>query len=415
MERKISQNQILIKICCVIASFILWLYMFNVENPIRERKIVVPVNIVNKYVLSQSKLVEVDDKNLEIQIVIKGNASDIFSIKAEDFKLQCDLGSYVMKKGENKVPVQIKKSPSNITVVNNENLWLPIKLDTLVKRTLPIKVSIDGETSSGLRAVNPVLKTKEADVYGASSAVYSVNRIIGRYNVKNISKNTTINIDLEAEDSSGNIIKNVDIKPKYVQVSISLKNVKSVPINIKTTGNAQGGAFKSMVSSPDKIDIAGDYSIISSINSLDTEPVDLSKVSSNSSINAKLVIPHNIYLLNSNGYVTLNIKIANGDDGNKTSQKTFNPKIQIRNLNNNYTAETQNSSAAIVVSGKSNIINSLNEGNIQCFVNLDSISEGENNVSVNVNLPEGVSLVSKNPQSVKIKVSKKQSEVTNGN
>lgn len=414
MERKISQNQILIKICCVIASFILWLYVFNVENPVRQRKIVVPVNIVNKEALSQSKLVEIDDKNLEIPIEIKGNASDIFSIKAEDFKLECDLGSYVMKKGENKVPVEVKKSPGNVTIVNNENLWLSIKLDTLAKKNLPIKVLIDGQTKNGLRAVNSVLKTKNADIYGAASSVYSVNRIIASYNIRNISRDTSVSVALQAEDSYGNIVKDVYIKPQYVEVNISLKNVKSVPVNIKTTGNIQGGAaIKSIFASPGKIDIAGDYRIISNINSLDTEPVDLSKISSSGGINAKLIVPDKVYLLNNSGYVTLNINLINDD--NKISQRTINSKIQTKNLDGNYTAEVENSSISIIVSGKSNIINNLNENDVQCFVDLSSISQGENNVSVNVNLPDGVSLVSKNPQNVKVKINKKTSEVSNVN
>ncbi|WP_406541894.1 hypothetical protein [Clostridium ljungdahlii] len=100
MERKNKRNQILVKICCVIASFILWLYIFNIEDPMRERKIVVPVTIVNKDALAQSKLVQIDNQSASISLLIKGNASNVYSVKPSDFKLQSDLNAYVMKKGK---------------------------------------------------------------------------------------------------------------------------------------------------------------------------------------------------------------------------------------------------------------------------------------------------------------------------
>lgn len=416
METKISQNQILIKVCCIITSFILWLYIFNVENPIRQRRIVVPVKIVNKTALAQSNLVQVEDKNYEISLDVKGNASDVFSIKSQDFELECDLSSYVMKKGENNIPIKVKKSPDNISIVNNGNLWITIELDNIIKKTLPVKLVIDGETKSGLHAVNPVMNVKKAEVSGPSNVIYNINNVVARYNIKSITKSINVKVALEAEDSSGAIVKNVTINPKYVNINIPVGNIKSVPVEIKTVGQMQDNfTLRSIVSSPDKVDISGNHDVISSIEGLNTEALDLSRISGNGSVDVKLIVPDGVDLINSNGYVTLKMEVSKSKNSNKILEKSFSPKIGIENLNNNYTAELVNSVSSIVVSGNDSALNNLDENDIRCFVDLSSMSEGEKNVPLNVILPEGVTLISKNPQNVRIVISKKTSEVENAN
>ncbi|MBV4431433.1 hypothetical protein KM803_08790 [Clostridium tyrobutyricum] len=423
METKISENQILIKVCCVIASFVLWLYIFNVENPVRQRKIVVPVKIVNKDVLAQSNFVQIDDKNSSVVLEIRGNASDVFSVKADDFKIECDLKSYVMKKGDNNIPAKVVKSPSDVSIANNQNLWISIKLDRLVKRMLPIKLLINGETKSGLFVSNPTVQIKQAQVSGASNYVYYADRITARYDIKNISKDTTVNVALQAEDSNGNVIKNVNITPKTVKVNIPVKNTKNVPVSIKTTGKPLGQTnIESILSSPDKVDISGDAGVISDIGSLDTEPIDLSNISSNTTVNAKLIIPDKVKLVNSNGYINVNININDSkntsDDktvNQQNSEKTFNSQIKANNLNGNYIADIENNNATIVVYGNSEIINNLTKDDINCFVNLKSAVEGQKDAELNVNLPKGVTLVSKTPQTVKVTVRKKVSGDENVN
>ena len=111
MERKSKKEQFIIKACCAIAAFILWLYIYNVENPIKERNITVSVKVVNQDLLANSKLAPVIDSDLTLKINIKGNVSDIYSIEPGKIELQADLNALALKKGENKIPVTVKNCP----------------------------------------------------------------------------------------------------------------------------------------------------------------------------------------------------------------------------------------------------------------------------------------------------------------
>ena len=52
MLKKIEGKNFLVKFICLLLSFSLWLYIINVENPVRELKLNnVPVQVVNSEVL----------------------------------------------------------------------------------------------------------------------------------------------------------------------------------------------------------------------------------------------------------------------------------------------------------------------------------------------------------------------------
>lgn len=414
MERKIKKNQILIKICCVIAAFILWLYIFNIENPIIERKIAVPVTIVNNSILTQSKFVQVGQKEYSVSLLIRGNASDLYSVKASDFQLQSDLSSYVMKKGENIIPVSIKKSPSYVTIINNENLWVKLQLDELKQKTVSINILSQGKPKEGYFALTPILKTQKAQVSGAENVITKVKTVVGIYDLKSISSDINTSLMLQAQDISGNIVKDVTINPSHVEATIPIGKIKSVPVNVKMQ-DANVDISKLVNVEPEKVDIAGKENIIEGINEIDTEPISLSEIQGKEDIDLKLVVPWGTKLIDNTDTVRLKINSSELNNTDKISQKQMDLKIQIKSLSDDYTAQLSPDTISIVVSGYESVLNNISESSVSCYVDASSITDGEQTVSVVVSLPSGVSLVSQNLQSVNLQASKKTMEGQNAN
>ena len=92
-ERK---EQLIIKICCVIAAFALWLFITGTENPLTSYKLQnVPVKLLNTDVLTRANLVLVPGQDLTTSLNIKGaNTSILLAKKAEDFTVVADLSAY---------------------------------------------------------------------------------------------------------------------------------------------------------------------------------------------------------------------------------------------------------------------------------------------------------------------------------
>lgn len=408
MDEKGKKHQVILKICCVIASLVLWLYIFNVENPLSERQVVVPVQILNKDAIAQSNLVPLEGDNFTISLTIQGNASDIYSIKPSNFKLVSDLSGYAIKKGENKIPVDIKKSPANIRITNSNSLWVKINFDDLKRKTVPVKIIFDGNVKKGFYAFKPTVK--EIEISGPKEAVDSVKYLSAKCNTKDASKDMNINVPLQPEDSSGTLIKNITSNPSSLKVTIPIKQVKTVSINVKTQILENNpGNIKALVPVEDKIDIAGDESVLSSVNALDTEYIDISRAYGKDAIEVKLLVPKGIILVNSSDTIKLNVNL------DKNTQKELSLNIQTVNDSGNYSNTLETDKVTVVVSGTVNIINNLKAEDVQCSVDLTSIAEGENSLPINVKLPEGVTKVSQSISQVKVTTKKKVLGGTNVN
>lgn len=99
MDKQSQQKTLIIKICCVIAAFILWLYTSNDGNTIKTNKISnIPVEIINSDYLKQSGFVLSPNQDFTTTLKITGKPADVYAVKPENFKLQVDLSVYALKK-----------------------------------------------------------------------------------------------------------------------------------------------------------------------------------------------------------------------------------------------------------------------------------------------------------------------------
>ncbi|WP_125153976.1 CdaR family protein [Clostridium rectalis] len=409
MDEKNKRQDIMVKICCVITAFGLWLYTTSVVNPIRTYKKSIPVTIINEEALSKYNLALVPNQNFYITLNLKGTATDIYSVKENDFKIIIDLGAYVLQKGENNIPVKIVKSPNNIDIVNKDNLWVKVQLDDLIEKTVPLKVKLTGKTKDGYNATTPTTKLSTVTVRGASNFVKKVDRAEATYDISNAYKDIDANVPIVAVDVNGNKVDQIKVKPTFVTMNIPIRRVKSVGVNIKTTGTLSGNkVLKSLVSYPEKLEIAGDERVIDNITALDTEFIDLNSISSDE-VNVRLVIPKGVTLINNNGYVKVKISSDSNSNNNENNiiKKDFIVNVTALNENSEYTTSLDVNQVSITVSGDNNIIENLKAEDIKCNVDVAGLGEGSHSVIVKVIVSDGVKVVSTSPQSITVDIKKK--------
>ncbi|MBU3160326.1 hypothetical protein KPL37_11260 [Clostridium frigoris] len=423
-ERK---EQLIIKICCVIAAFALWLFITGTENPLTAYKIRnIPVKILNTEVLTKSNLVLAPGQDLTTSLNIKGaNTSLLLNKKASDFTVVADLGPYALKSGEYKIPIEIKKSPDNINVVNSDSLFITIQLDELTKKKLPINVNISGKPKEGYYASTPALSSDYATVSGASKLINTVKKIVINENIQGLEADISRKYKLKAVDESGKEIKNVVVSPAYINVKIPVKKTKSVGITVKTTGSLDSKyTLESIKAVPEALDITGSLTELNNLKYLNTEAVDLSKINKSTTINTKIIVPNGLNLAGGSNVVKVQVNlnnqnVANGADKaekvDKTVQKDLSLDIKANNLNANYEATLDNNKTSLSVSGVESVINYLDLNKVSAQVDLAGLTEGKNSVKVIVSVPKGVTLISHNPDKVGVTITKKQTEVPTTN
>jgi YbbR domain-containing protein len=409
-----GKQEFIIRVCCVIAAFVLWLFITSTENPISDYKIKnVPVQLVNMDILDDSNLTLVPGQELEIDLSIKGaNTSMLLDKKAEDFTVVADLSAYALKSGEQKIPIEIRRSPDNINVVNSDSLFIKINLDKLVETKLPINFNIIGEPKQGYYASEPQLSKENATVMGGSKFVSTVKEIIAEENIQDSESDVIKSYKLIPVDSKGKVINEVTVNPSHIDVKIPIRKTKTVGVKVKTTGklstNLVLGSIKVM---PERFDITGSAEALNNIENLNTEPIDLSEISNTITIDAKVIIPEGLSFVSATSQAVVKVEI----NVVKIVQKSIGLNIKYVNLDTNYEVSPFNNKSELVVSASEEVINSLDLSKFSATVDLVNLVEGEHTISVLVPMPEGIKLISSSPDKMLVTITKKQAEVTNNN
>ncbi|MCB2295075.1 hypothetical protein LGK95_16450 [Clostridium algoriphilum] len=425
---KARKQQFIIKVCCVIAAFVLWLFITSTENPLTTYKVKsIPVQLLNTDTLTRSNLVLVPGQDLTTSLNIKGaNTSILLNAKAENFKVVADLSAYALKSGEQNIPIEIRTSPDNVNVVNSDSLFIKINLDDLKQTKLPISVNISGKPTEGFFASAPKLSQDYATVVGGSKFVNLVKKILLVENIQGIQSNVSKTYKLKPVDQSGEEVKEVSVSPAQIDVKIPVSKTKSLGVAIKTTGTLNSRyTLASTKATPEKFDVTGSSNVLSEVKTLNTENIDLSKIDKSTTMKVKVIVPDGLTLVNGNATTEVQLKLDKvnsqdtteviQNDVDKLAQKTISQNINYTNLGENYGVKLGNDKVSLVISGKQAIINSLDIAKISAEVDLSNLVEGSYTIPVKVSIPDGVNLVSEAPNKISVTLTKKQTEGTISN
>lgn len=409
---KDGKQQFIVKVCCVVAAFALWLYISSTENPVAPYKIKnIPVELLNTDVLTNSNLILVPGQDLTVSLTIKGTRNNILLSKnAEDFKVVADLNAYALKSGEQKIPIEIRRSPDNVNVLNSDNLFIKISLDELIESKLPININVIGKPKEGFYVAEPMLSQNYATVLGGSRLVSIVKEILIEQDIQGLEADITKTYKLKPVDAAGKEIKEVVVNPSHIDVKIPVKKTKTVGVTVKTIGNLSPNfTLGSIRVLPERFDVTGSAAALNQLETLNTEAIDLSQINRSTTIDAKVLIPNGLNLVNSNGMVKIEINI------DKVVQKNLSLEIKYINLDENYEVKLEKEKGSLVISASEAVMNSLNLDKFSYTIDLVNLVEGEHTIPVNVTMPVNVNLISQSPDKVLVTITKKQTEVTTSN
>lgn len=310
MDNVSAKQKIIIQAVCVLLSIGLWFYVTNIESPTTTYELNrVPVELDNIDALKDLGLALAPNQSFYVTLKLEGSTQDIFKVSRSDFKVNIDLSEYALKVGENKVPVSIVDFPSKITVKNNGGLTVKLIVEERVDKDFTISSNIDVIAKSGYYVALPIFNPQNVTVSGAKSLVDRVYAVLAKGSEDNISDTLVKSYHLECVNEDGNVIDEVDISQETATATIEVNEGKSIPIKINTIGNLKDSIkLKSIESTITQVGLSGSKEILDNIHEIETEPIDLSKIESNTELNVNLVIPEGVKIYQ--GQETTTIKVT---------------------------------------------------------------------------------------------------------
>lgn len=414
----VKEKNLMVKLVCLLLSFGLWIYISNIENPIKQYTITnIPVQIINLDVLKEDNLTLAPDQNFTISLTIQGTSTNIYSINKSQFTAVANLSNYTLKSGDNSIPVEITNSPNNVNIKNNGVLRINIKLENITEKTMPVKSELNVTTSNSTYVKNISFSTNQITVSGPEETVNEVSKLVVRGNVTANNSTTTASFPVVAVDSSGNVVNDVVLSTNNVQTTITVEKGKLVPIKVQTTGELRAGlTLENIIANPNTIKILGSESVLDSTDEILSEPINLNSITGNETIITNLIVPRNITLLPNENEINVDVKVSGADEnnsenvvnGNTETTKTFEIPITIEGNLSGYTANLSSNTVTVVLKGTKKELDNLQASNLSCKVDISKLTKEGGVVSptVNINNENNVLVDSQNPQTVDVTFTK---------
>lgn len=371
MDNWKNKQKIIVQLVCLLLSIGLWIYVTNIENPIKSYDLSrVPVEIKNADSLKDAGLALAPNQEFYVSLKIEGSSQDLFSIDKGDFTISVDLSEFVLKNGENKIAVNIENAPSTVKIKNSNGLTIAINTEVYSTKEVAVKSKINVISKSSYYVATPVFSPETIVVSGPESLVNKVTKVVAEGEESNAVKTIVKDYIVTPVDEDDNEVIGVELSQKWAEATIEITQGKTVPIKINTTGTLTSGLrLKSISSTITEIGITGPESTLSSISEIGTETINLSEIKDSTNIDVALGIPDGILIHNGENSITVSIAVE------KVQTKEFTIDYSMKGKQEGVTIVPENNKVTITVSAFEDILNSLTEANFTAELDVSEYTE----------------------------------------
>lgn len=410
-------NNIGYKILAVVFAFILWLVVYNIDDPNKTVRFTTNVTVENESAITDmNKCYEVLNGTNTITFSVTAKRSVINKLEDTDFTATADMNRMIMD-SDNKsarVPIEVTSRRSNSSLkYNGKNQYLEISLDDLVSRRFMITADTTGQVADGY-ALGEVTVTNPnvLNVTGPAAVVDQIDSVVATIDVEGMSMNLSDNVLPVFYDADGNEIDTTRLKYNNTTVTISAKilRVKEIPLSFSTTGSPSGDyRVVEITSDPVNIQIKGSASVLNPIMSL-AIPAEVLNVSGarediTTTIDITEYLPDGVELVDAaDATVTVTVRIET------YQSKTFTINtndITVNGLEDGYELAFEQDAVTVTISGLQNDLNKLNVADLVAAIDVSGLEEGLHQVNLELTLDEDN--YAARTVSVEIKITKKES------
>lgn len=354
-----------IKIISLLSAMVLWTYVMAIVDP-EETKLFenIPVTITNINELNEKNLIIYPEKDLTTDIYVTGKLSNIKKVSKDDISVYGQINSPM----EGKNQIYLKVSTSQRISYDFKNSVMIVTLEKLVNEDKNINISISGNGKNDVDSITLEDNINKIMVSGPRTLVDKVKNIVGTVNVDNNLSDFSQSIKLEPVDYKGKVVEGVKLEKNSISANVTLLAEKVVPIKLNLSNNIESDINYEI--SQDTVTIKGKKDIVDSIEYIESQPIDLSQLSSEIDKDVYLQIPNGIAV------DTKFITIKKVSEENTISEYIYTPEeIDIRNNINNIDRST------IKIPDKINVSieylqseGLINKDDIKLYIDLNELS-----------------------------------------
>ncbi|MBR2674350.1 MAG: hypothetical protein IKE52_02705 [Mogibacterium sp.] len=231
-----------------------------------------------------------------ISVTLNQKRVDVGRITEADIRAELDVSGCVA--GENKITPNVF-APKEASVESYDNKAVDIIVERTDSKYLDVEVVYSEDAPEDAAPLVSDIGQTQARVVCAASKLKSVRKIAAVLDYDEVGEKTkSYTARLVALDNNGDEVPHAVIYPDEISLDASRGVIKTVDL-VPNIRNEKSEDYERKYSAPDKITIKGSKEIVSKIDSIRTEEIDLSRYYENEELKLECILPEGVYLSNS--------------------------------------------------------------------------------------------------------------------
>lgn len=259
------------KLIALLSSMILWFFVMDTQNPVINGSYDVPLTMAN--VPSGFKAVFAEQS---VRVRLSAPRSYFIDYGVNNIRAFANLQNYSAE-GEYEIPVEASY-PKGFELESVNPATIRVQLDPFIEKQMPAEVIVTGSPVENSVVSQLEKSSEQLTLIGPKIAVMEVKRVIGYIGLSNNAETFDILVPMTAIDENGREVRGVRVAPSVITVTVHIESElqkKTVPI-VANISVPDGREVSEIIIAPQSVEIIARKEILSSIESIKTEPLNFS-------------------------------------------------------------------------------------------------------------------------------------------
>lgn len=285
-----------LKIIALAAALLFWFIMLGLQNAPHEFDStfeIKPFNLSEQFTvvgaLPQAKIKILVDKDIERQL------------RKEDFEVYVDLKN--IEPGKLTSAVYVTSKNPKVTVVSVVPDSLTMTIEKKAQKEMAIEYEVTGKVKDGFQLKGVKIDPEKIMLMGAASTLNAIKKIKTMISFDGTESKSLELSHITLLDQAGKPLQGIKTSPDSIDAIIdivSTQEEKTVPVKPKFIGSLKTGFVSKITVHPNAVNIRGDIKNLEFVTGLETEPIDLEKISKTGTYLTTLILPHDIHATTGN-------------------------------------------------------------------------------------------------------------------
>jgi len=375
-------NNLLADILTIVLSLVLaiviWVTAVRENNPFTTRTFELSVALSG---LPDNALVT-NTVQQAVRVEVNGPTATLNQLRSDDFQAVIDLSQLPF--GESSAPIQIQVEIQDVTLASQFPETTLIILERQTTRDIPVIISLRGTPARGHTSNEPISDPATIQVSGPASRVEEIAEARVTILLDDARESIVVTRRPLFYDQQGNVvgINNLNVNTAEINVTVPISQLADFaekPVVVNWVGEpATGYRLLNVSNEPRSVLVTGSPEVLSSLGSLQTEPIDITGAIETISLQATLILPDGVSL-----DTLQSILVVIEVEPILTSSVV--PVVpEIRALGPGLTATVSVDTVRVIVYGPLPVLDSLQEDDVRVTLDLLGLEVGTHNVSPNV-------------------------------